>query len=561
MVWGCEHFNLYLYGAEFTVITDHKPIEGVMNNPRSTPTARLERLCWRLEPYKVRVVYRRGSRNTADYLSRHPGQGNQHGGKPWLDTQIEHVCVNAIHTFQDEGLTLDEIRKHTAEDPLMQKLAKAITNQKWFYLEENLKPFKIVNDQLTIKDGIILRGDRLVVPAQLQKKAIKIAHRSHQGIVKTKSLLRETLWFPGIGRQVEDAVANCLPCQSATHGGTVHEPLKMSPLPDGPWQEISIDFCGPFPTGEYLLVAVDDYSRFPEVEIMHSTSTQTVIPRLDAMFARHGIPVKARTDNGPPFNGELLDRWCRTIGMIHRKITPLWPKANGEAERFMRTLEKAARIAMICHGSWKQEIYQFLRQYWATPHTTTAKSPAELLYGRKLRTELPIAAVLLKKRAKFADKKNDPQELLQRRDQRIKAYMRQLADLRNHASPSEVQEGDKVLVRQQKTNKLSPPFSTKSYEVTKREGSLVTAQHDDHQVTRNVSCFKRVGNSCILPPTAPPPVSEDCNDNRLDDSTPIGAPPSHFNSLVTPTAPKPSLELRRSTRARRTPRYLEDFVK
>ena len=75
----------------------------------------------------------------------------------------------------------------------MQKLAKTITNQKWFYLEENLNPFKRVKDQLTIEDGIILRGDQLVVPAQLQKKAIKIAHRSHQGIVKTKSLLSDTL--------------------------------------------------------------------------------------------------------------------------------------------------------------------------------------------------------------------------------------------------------------------------------------------------------------------------------------------------------------------------------
>ena len=56
-------------------------------------------------------------------------------------------------------------------------------------------------------------------------------------------------------------------------------------------------------------------------------------------------------------------------------------------------------------------------------------------------------------------------------------------------------------------------------------------------------------------------VSEDCNDNGLDDSTPIDAPPSHFNSPITPIASKPSVELRRSTRARRTPRYLEDFVK
>ena len=150
-----------------------------------------------------------------------------------------------------------------------------------------------------------------------------------------------------------------------------------------------MDFCGSFPSGEQLLVIVDDYSRFPEVEIVHSTSAQATIPELDATLARHGIPNIVRTDNRPPFNSSVFHSWCQMIRLQHRKITPLWPQANGEAERLMRTLEKGIRTAMLDAGSWKQELHQFLRHYHATPHSTTGKSPAELLYGRKIKWNFP----------------------------------------------------------------------------------------------------------------------------------------------------------------------------
>ena len=60
VVWASEHFDLYLYGAEYTVVTDHKPLEFLLNNPRSKPTVRLRRLCLRLQPYKMKVTYRPG---------------------------------------------------------------------------------------------------------------------------------------------------------------------------------------------------------------------------------------------------------------------------------------------------------------------------------------------------------------------------------------------------------------------------------------------------------------------------------------------------------------------
>ena len=163
----------------------------------------------------------------------------------------------------------------------------------------------------------------------------------------------------------------------------------MTPLPSGPWKMLAMDFLGPFPSGDYLLVVIDEYSRFPEVEIVKSTSAKSVIPRLDAIFARQGIPDELKTDNGPPFNGVEFSNFAKYLGFHHRKVQPLWPRANGEAERFMPNLEKCVQTAVVEGKNWIQELYKFLRQYHATPHTTTNVSPNEALNGRKLKTTLP----------------------------------------------------------------------------------------------------------------------------------------------------------------------------
>jgi hypothetical protein len=68
------------------------------------------------------------------------------------------------------------------------------------------------------------------------------------------------VWFPNIDKMVEETIQNCLPCQAATSGNhPPPEPLKMTQLPSGPWKEVAMDFLGPFPTGEYLLVVIDAF--------------------------------------------------------------------------------------------------------------------------------------------------------------------------------------------------------------------------------------------------------------------------------------------------------------
>ena len=120
----------------------------------------------------------------------------------------------------------------------------------------------VLRYKLSVSNGLVLRGDRIIIPKALQEKAVKIAHSSHQGIVKTKALMRETVWFPGLDKKVERAVRDCLPCQASTRSNTSsnHAPLKMTKMPNQPWEEVSADFHGPLASGEYLLVVVDDFS-------------------------------------------------------------------------------------------------------------------------------------------------------------------------------------------------------------------------------------------------------------------------------------------------------------
>ena len=90
-------------------------------------------------------------------------------------------------------------------------------------------------------------------------------------MVKTKRLLHEKVWFPGIEDKVKNTIEVCIACQ-ANSPFSPPVPLQMTTLPPKPWYTVNVDFCGPFSTGEYLLVGIDTYSRFPEVEIVHSTA-------------------------------------------------------------------------------------------------------------------------------------------------------------------------------------------------------------------------------------------------------------------------------------------------
>ena len=131
---------------------------------------------------------------------------------------------------------------------------------------------------------------------------VMIAHEGHQGIVRTKQLLRAHVWFPGMETMVEKHVGKCLACQSTTPCHT-REPLQMTDLSRGPWKKVSVDFAGPLRNKDMALVFWDQYARYPVVEFTSSTSADYVITLFTRVFNTYGIPEEIKSDNGPPFNG------------------------------------------------------------------------------------------------------------------------------------------------------------------------------------------------------------------------------------------------------------------
>ncbi len=157
---------------------------------------------------------------------------------------------------------------------------------------------------------------------------------------------------------VKNTIERCVACQ-AVGRANAPEPIATTSMPKRPWKVLHV-----------VLVVIDRYSRFPEVEVVRSTKASVVIPKLDKIFAVHGIPEVLKSDNGPPFNRDDYKQYLRTLGIKPEFSTPLWPQGNAQVERFMQPLGKALKTAKIEGRPWKQELNRFLLQYRTTPHCT-----------------------------------------------------------------------------------------------------------------------------------------------------------------------------------------------
>ncbi|XP_033124648.1 uncharacterized protein K02A2.6-like [Anneissia japonica] len=156
---------------------------------------------------------------------------------------------------------------------------------------------------------------------------------------------------------------------------------------DGPWRSVGIDFLGPLPTGNYILVVVDYYSRFSEIDIMRSTTADRTVRSLEVMFARYVLPQVIVSDNCPQFISEEFRDFMEVNGLKHQKVTPKWAQANGEVERQNKSILKRLKIAHTMKKDGKRELTRYLAVYRTTPHPSTGKTPAELLMSRALRTK------------------------------------------------------------------------------------------------------------------------------------------------------------------------------
>lgn len=238
------------------------------------------------------------------------------------------------------------------------------------------RPFWQIREELSLCQGLLMRGNRLVIPTVLRAEMLQRIHEGHQGILKCRERVRSSIWWPGINRETEDLVKSCPVCVKNRHDQA--EPLRPTKFPDRPWKMLGTDLFH-LKKDNYLLV-VDYFSRYFEIAKLKDTTSQSIVNHLKSIFARHGIPDTLVSDNGPQYSSSVFQTFSKDYGFRHQTSSPHYPQGNGEAERAVQTVKRLIRNAT--------DPYLALLAYRATP-LKNGSSPAELLMGRKLRTTLP----------------------------------------------------------------------------------------------------------------------------------------------------------------------------
>ena len=238
---------------------------------------------------------------------------------------INHYLAYSIKTLNQSALNelLSDVRTMTLHS-LMNRDRRTL----W-------KHFK---DELSFALGLLWRGRRVYVPEKLRKKALALAHEAHQVIVRCKQRLHRILFWPGMDSDVEDFCRNCETCARL-------QPLRRDTpntatlLPDHCWEKCALDLVGPFPGEIYILTVVDYRSKWPEAIVLKRITSKSIITVLTNIFARFGNPKVLITDNGRQFIAEEFQDFMKVNGIQHRRVSPYFPQANGQVERFHRYLK------------------------------------------------------------------------------------------------------------------------------------------------------------------------------------------------------------------------------
>nr|XP_054590599.1 uncharacterized protein K02A2.6-like [Nothobranchius furzeri] len=221
-----------------------------------------------------------------------------------------------------------------------------------------------------------------LIPACMQTDMLDRLHEGHQGVTKCVARAQESLWWPGITRQIKDMVERCEICCQFSQTKT--EPLMTTPLPPRSWQKVAVDNFQ-WKNSHYI-VDVDCFSRYIEVANLPSLTTATTVERLKVIFARLGMPECLVTDNGLQFASSDFSSFAQDYGFRHVTSSPRYSQSNGEAERVVRTVKQLL--------SKSPDPQRALLAYRAMP-LAHGLSPAQLLMGRRIRSTVPTTAQAL----------------------------------------------------------------------------------------------------------------------------------------------------------------------
>ena len=365
-------FRSYLLGHSFELVTDHKPLITLFHQHKPTScqtSAPIRRWSLQLATYEYTITFR-GTKN-ADALSRLPLSNAP------AEVLMEPELVLLLQHLGESPITVNDICKWTKRDPLLTQVLQFV-EQGWPHkCDSSLSPFSSCSTELSVLDGCILWGSRVVVPPQGQQAVLQELHTAHPGMTRMTALARMYVWWPGLENDIEESVRLCDECQ-LNQSNPMLAPQSMELAnktlgknPSGPFQ------------GHHFLVLIDAHSKWIEAFPATSPSCDVAIELLRPVFAQFGIPETVVSDNGSCFTSEDFQHFLKSNGIKQITSAPYNSATNSLAEKAVQIVKKG--LKKTTSGSIKSRLARILLAYQTTPHSTTGNTPAKLLLGRNLR--------------------------------------------------------------------------------------------------------------------------------------------------------------------------------
>ena len=383
------------------------------------------------------------------------------------DAEMNYMIHSVISSLPISNEKLKQFQTETSKDETLRTLHKYVMNG-WPKNKNDINPTTMpyfnIRDEISVANGLVLKGERIIVPLSMRNEMKQIIHSGHQGIEKCKARAREALYWPGMSAEIADIVSACSTCQEHHNYQQCEELLKHE-VPREPWIKVGADLFT-LKRKNYLLV-VDYFSKFCETSLLADTSSPTIITHMKSIFACHGIPKLVVSDN--QLDTKEFKSFQKEWDFKLTTSSPHYPKSNRMAERTVQTVKKLLKKVLAND----EDPYLALLAYRTTPGVNNTPSSAYCLMQRNPQTTLP--SVKSSSKSRETDTSSQSHKIKKYHDQ----HARNLPDL---------QIGDTVRLRKKafpkklwnrKGKVLSKLEEPRSYKVETEQGIILRRNRQD----------------------------------------------------------------------------------
>lgn len=423
VVYALHQTRYYVLGCkDLLVATDHKPLMQILNDRSLTEidNRRLLNLKEKTLGYRFTIIHVPGKKNLGpDAASRYPtGQPDRlhlPGEPPELDIgtvvprheMLASLCqhtedidvaddtatvaaASSTLTTVSNVITWDMVREATASDPTFLQLSHHLMAgfpSNCRELPAELRPYHRYAGSLCLVDGVILLGQRIVIPPVLRKPVLDALHAAHQGVSAMCARAMDSVYWPDITVDISKVRDQCLQCHKMAKSNPMQPPSEIIP-PAYPFQMICADYFT-YNNTDYVVI-VDRYSNWPMV-FQSQSGAEGLVKRLRETFVTFGIPEELTSDGGPQFTAGKTQEFLKAWGVRHRLSSVANPHANCRAELAVKTVKRMLVDNTTATGSLDTDKFQkALLIYRNSIDPETKASPALILFGRPIRDAVPI---------------------------------------------------------------------------------------------------------------------------------------------------------------------------